>query len=319
MKTGLPIAVPSDARRLTIRLSVLVIMGFSWSLSFVLSKVAREAGAGSFGLLLWEGLGSGMLLLVMVLAIDRRIRLRRRHLKFHFINGIAGLTLPGFLLFTAAPHLPAGILTMVVAFAPIMTYIYVLALRTEKFDWRRGMGLALGFLGVGLIVLPDDSLPSPGMVGWALLGFLSAAIYAAQAVYLAMRAPAEMDASTITCFMLLAGGLAAVPGALVMGGIVLPSWEWPADITVQCAFWMMVINATMMGAFVWLIRSAGAVLAAQVANLVTLTGLFWGWLVYDERPSGWVYAAVASIIAGVLLVSLRQPARAITRPLDQEA
>jgi drug/metabolite transporter (DMT)-like permease len=96
-----------------------------------------------------------------------------------------------------------------------------------------------------------------------------------------------------------------------VGGFVVPTLEWPAHITVQCAFSMMVIIAAMMGLFVWLIRSTGPVFAAQVANVVTLSGLYWGWLVYDEHPSAWVYAATASIVLGVLLVSVRrQPARA---------
>jgi len=303
-------AARPQAYRLGIALGVIAVMGFSWSLSFVLSKIAREAGAGSFGLLLWEGLGSGLLLLLIGLARGGRLRLHRKHTLFHFINGITGLTLPGAMLFTTAPHLPAGILTMVVAFAPIMTYIYVLALKTEAFDWLRGIGLVLGFIGVGLIVLPKDSLPSPDMVGWALLGFLAGAIYAAQSVYLALRTPMGISTLDITCGMLLAGGLVALPGAFAIGGFVVPGLEWPIHVTVQCAFWMMVINAAMMGMFVWLIRTVGPVIGAQVANVVTLSGLFWGWLIYDERPSAWVYAAITSIVMGVVLVSLRQRTRA---------
>ena len=288
-----------------VALILLTVMGFAWSFSFVLSKVAREAGAGSFGLLIWEGLGSGTLLLIAALATGRRLHLSRRHLFFHFINGLTGLTLPGVMVFTAAPHLPAGILTMVVAFAPIMTYIYVLVLRTEAFDWLRGLGLILGFVGVGLIVLPDNSLPDPSMVGWALLGFLAGAIYAAQGVYLALKTPLGLEAVGISCGMLFAGGTIALPCAYAWGGFVVPSFEWPIHITVQCAFWMMVVNAAMMALFVWLVRSAGPVFAAQVANVVTLSGLFWGWLIYDERPSAWVYGAVISIMLGVLLVSAR--------------
>jgi drug/metabolite transporter (DMT)-like permease len=294
---------PKALRQTLTGLALLVVMGMSWSLSFVLSKVAREAGAGSFALLLWEGLGSGILLFIAGLAIGRRANLDRRHAGFHFINGMTGLTLPGAIVFTAAPHLPAGILTMVVALAPIMTYIYVLALKTEQFDWRRIFGLVLGFVGVGLIVLPNDSLPNPDMVGWALLGFLAAAIYAAQGVYLSMRTPIGLDALGVSCGMVFAGGIIAIPGAMAMGDLVVPTLDWPPLLTVQCAFAMMVINAEMMGLFVWLIRAWGPVFAAQVANVVTLSGLFWGWLIYDELPSTWVVGAVASIVLGVVLVS----------------
>ena len=42
---------------------------------------------------------------------------------------------------------------------------------------------------------------------------------------------------------------------------------------------------------------------SQVAYVVTLTGLFWGWALFGERHSGWVWLATAVILAGVVLVT----------------
>lgn len=294
----------SEPARLVIGVIAILIMGLGWSGSFTLSKIAREAGAPALGLIIWEGLGSGLLLLIACVAFKKLPRLKSSYLLYYLINGLLGLTIPGVMLFWSAPHIPVGVLTLLLALAPIMTYAYVLVLRTERFDPVRAFGVVLGFLGVGLIVLPESSLPDPDMIGWVLFGFLAASIYAAQNVYLAIKSPPDADSLSQTCGMLLLGGIAALPPATLFDGFL---WiDFQPSIAVWCAVAMMLINAALMAVFVWVIRAIGPVFAAQTANFVTLGGIFWGWLVFSEVLSLWVWAAIISLMCGVALVTLRR-------------
>jgi len=61
--------------------------------------------------------------------------------------------------------------------------------------------------------------------------------------------------------------------------------------------------------FFELIRIAGAVFVGQVAYLVTLTGLGWGYVLYGETPGHWIWLAVLLVFAGVALVNLGKGAR----------
>ena len=71
--------------------------------------------------------------------------------------------------------------------------------------------------------------------------------------------------------------------------------------------------------FFELIRLAGAVAVGQVAYIITLTGLGWGALLYGERPSPWIWLAIALVFAGVGLVnfgkSARKPDKVSRRPV----
>jgi drug/metabolite transporter (DMT)-like permease len=53
------------------------------------------------------------------------------------------------------------------------------------------------------------------------------------------------------------------------------------------------------------VRSIGPVFASQTANVIVLAGVFWGWVVFDEVLSRWVWAAIVATAAGVALVTLR--------------
>ena len=168
--TKLLIARPAaPASRLVLGLLALLTMGTIWGLGFALSKVAGLNGAHPVGLIIWETIGSGALLLLICALLGRFPRRQRTYLRNYLVNGLLGFTIPGPILFWAAPHLPVGVLTLMIPMAPLLTYALVVLVRLERFDPLRALGVIAGFIGVGFIVLPEGSLPEPGQVGWVLL------------------------------------------------------------------------------------------------------------------------------------------------------
>ena len=301
-----PLAPPRTARtsRLILGPLALLVMGTIWGLGFALAKIAGQNGAHPVGLIIWETLGSGVLLLLVCAALGRYPRRQWTHLKNYVINGLLGFTIPGPILFWAAPHLPVAVLTLMIPMAPLLTYVLIVTMRVERFDLLRALGVIAGFIGVGFIVLPQGSLPEPGQVGWVLLGLGAACFYALQNVYIALRSPPDADILTQTTGMLIVGGLAALPLAVALDGFLWPTW--PMSVAVQAATVMLLINAAMMFMFVWVARTIGPVFAAKTANVITLAGALWGWVVFQEAPSPWIWAAIVAMACGVALVTLRR-------------
>ena len=58
--------------------------------------------------------------------------------------------------------------------------------------------------------------------------------------------------------------------------------------------------------FIWLVAHAGPVFAAQVAYLVTGSGIVQGMIFYGERHSPWVWGALCLMFAGLALVKPRR-------------
>jgi drug/metabolite transporter (DMT)-like permease len=65
----------------------------------------------------------------------------------------------------------------------------------------------------------------------------------------------------------------------------------------------------MMLIFVWVVRNIGPVFAAQTANVIVVAGVFWGWFMFDESLSPWIWGAILAMGAGVALVTLRPVAQ----------
>jgi drug/metabolite transporter (DMT)-like permease len=101
--------------------------------------------------------------------------------------------------------------------------------------------------------------------------------------------------------LMQAGSLVAVLPLAVYEGIHIPippahAGDWA--LLIQSAFnWI----ASLL--FFEAMRLAGPVFFSQTGFLVTLWGVLWGWLLFDEIHSAYVWAAMAAIFVGLALVT----------------
>lgn len=295
----------------------LLAMGLGWSGSYTLAKIATMQGGSPVGVAIWEGLGSGLLLLIVCAVAGKWPRLDRQHLIYYTVNGLIGLTFPSVLLLNVAPHLPVSITTLLIPLSPLVTYLFVLALKVERFVPLRALGVLLGFAGVLMIVLPENSLPDPSAVAWVFIGLVASVLYAMQNVYISLKSPPGADALTQTAAMLSIGGIVMLPYALISGNVISPFAPW-TTITF-CAAGMGAINAFFTICFVWLVRNSSAVFASQTAYTITLCGTVWGYLVFGERHNIWIWGAIFALVLGVILVTLAQGRSAARQRAEQAA
>jgi drug/metabolite transporter (DMT)-like permease len=280
---------------------LLLVMGIVWGSTFSLAKIATEGGAHPLGLSLWQGLLGGVILLIVCLLRRRAPILNWHYAGFYLICGLLGTVLPGTLFFYAAPHVPAGILSITVATVPILTYAMTLPLRVERLSAGRVAGILLGMLSVVLLVAPASSLPSRDMVPWVLVAILASAFYAAENLFVALRRPAGSDVLALVAGMLFMAALVLAPIVWATGTYVPLGLPWgPVEWSVVA---MTVANAIAYSLFVWVISMAGPVFASQTAYTVTIAGVLWGMAVFGERHSLWIWASLAVMLAGLALVT----------------
>ncbi len=73
---------------------------------------------------------------------------------------------------------------------------------------------------------------------------------------------------------------------------------------------MAAINAVCFGLFIYLITYAGVIFSTQVAYLITISGVAWGIVIFDEQHSVWVWLSLACILMGLTLIRPRRRKKA---------
>ena len=291
--------------------ALLVMLGVLWGLSFSLAKISTTAGVHPFGLTAWQCTGGALIVLAFGLGRRELPPVTRRHLGYYLGCAVLGIAVPSPVWFFAAPHLPAGIMSLLVATVPLMTYGFALCLAMERLRWYRVLGIALGFCAMLLILAPRASLPAPGMAGWVLFCMVAPLCYALSNIFMGRFRPDGASSLALAAGMLIAGIAMIVPLAWFTGTMhsLMPPWD-AVDFAVAGQPAITGIAYILMFE---VIRTSGPVFFSQVGYLVTAGGVLWGIALFGETHSPWIWAALALMFVGLGLLNLRQ--RAPSRPL----
>jgi drug/metabolite transporter (DMT)-like permease len=282
---------------------LLVLIGAAWGITQPFAKIAVSEGYRHFGIIFWQFALGAVLLAAINRARGRGLPFEPRHLMLYAIIALIGTLLPNSASYTAAIHLPSGILSIVLSLVPMMSFPVALALGLDRFSALRFTGLVLGFSAILMIALPETSLPDPAMVWWLPLALIAPAFYAVEGNFVARYGTEGLDAVQVLLGASLVGLLVAAPLAMVSGQWISPLPPWGApDLAIVGS---STAHALAYAGYVWMVGRAGPVFAAQVSYLVTAFGILWAWLIFGETYSGWVWGAIALMFAGLFLVQPR--------------
>ena len=285
-------------------LAVLLIMGLAWGLSFSLGKIAATGGAHPLGISFWQCWTAGALLIAIACVRRQSVSITPKLIGFFVIIGLLGLVIPTALLYYAASHVSAGVLSISVAVVPILTFLASAIYGVDKFAWGRLVGVGLGMLAIIFLVAPANSLPDRTQLPWVILAFVSGACYAALNMVLSLKTPTGVDSLVVTCGMFTAAALMMVPIVALTGSFA--PLVWPLGAVEWSMIGLGLISFTAYTLYLHLIKLAGPVFTSQVANLVTLCGVLWGMILFGEKHSAWIWLSLATMMAAVMLVAPRR-------------
>ncbi|MDF1792957.1 MAG: DMT family transporter [Thalassobaculaceae bacterium] len=283
-------------------LILMLVLGNLWGLSFSLSKTAVLGGIHPLAYVWMQTTGATLFLFVACRRAGVTVPTTRRHLLLYAATGIVGTVLPSITIVTTALHLPAGIISTLVTMVPMMTFALAVATGVQRFEPLALAGLSLGLIGVLFLVLPDSSLPSADMTLWVLFGMLTPVLYASNGVLAARLRPAGTSSLAAAFGMMATASVCSLPVMLAAGafhplfadGLNAHDLAMTGQILITCVAYIMYfeINAR-----------SGPVYLSQVSYVVNVAGLFWGFVIFAEVPSPWLWATVVFVFAGVYLVN----------------
>jgi drug/metabolite transporter (DMT)-like permease len=281
---------------------MLIGLGALWGGNPSFSKALVTSDLSPAAVVFWQTFIAGVLLGAVCLFRGIRIPLTRRAIIYYFVIGLMGIDVAYMTLVFVVGHVPAGYASVVILLSPVLTYLIAVMVRLETVNPMRAIGIMIGFAGAGLLVFPQGSLPSPELLPIALLAFLTPVGYAVANVYSEWGRPEGADNIALATATMFAAAIgAAVVGAV--DGTFHPIWAETGQRELILFAYAAATGIAFL-LFYKIVSSAGAVYLGQVGYLVTLFGVGWGILFFDESTTIWLWAAVVVVGIGVALVNL---------------
>ncbi|MEM0947428.1 MAG: DMT family transporter [Pseudomonadota bacterium] len=285
-------------------LLILVVLGAGWGSTQPLAKIAVSEGYQPLGLVFWQ-LAIGAVILGLVTHLrGNQLPLGPAQLRLYIVIALIGTVLPNSASYAAAARLPAGLISILLSLVPMIAFPIALMMHIDRFSLARFGGLCCGLAGVLLIIGPEASLPERAMVAFIPLALIAPFFYALESNVVAKWGTAGVGPVRLLYGASLAGVVVSFPLAIVTGQFIDPRPPWGApDLALMAG---ATVHAVVYTTYVWLVGRAGSVFAAQVSYLVTGFGVVWAMLLLGERYSGWVWAALVVMLAGLFLVQPRR-------------
>jgi drug/metabolite transporter (DMT)-like permease len=285
-------------------LSLLLLLGFIWGTGYSIARFAMINGVHPLGYSFWQSLGPAILLCLMQCRNPGLLIFKGNYIKYYLICSLTGIVIPNTIMYFAAAHLPAGLLAVIVNIVPIICYPLALWQGQERFNWGRLIGIGLALLGLMLVILPKSSLPQISMLPWAILVLVTPISFACCSIYIGRAQPKDSNSLALSAGTLLFSSFILAP--LVYFTHSFYALHLPLTLPDQVILLEIALSSLGYVLFFQLIKIAGAVYYSMVDTIVSLTGLLWGFLIFDERLNMLTGIAVSLIILGLLLVTKRQ-------------
>ena len=215
-------------------------------------------------------------------------------------TGVFAIGITNALLFVGQEYTTSAVAAIVFSLNPILTPLFAsLLLADERLSVRGVAGMALGFVGVALVVNPDPASLMTGGVGKAIL-FAGAATGAFGSVLIrwaggglssTARTAWGLPFAALCChlFSLWAG---ESPGAI----------HWTPEAVVALGYVGLLAGAVAYIAYFGLLDAAGAIRANLVFYLVPVVAAIGGWALLGETISTLAVVGFLTIFVGFAVV-----------------
>ena len=279
---------------------LIIAAGLIWGATFSLALMSTAEGAHPLAISAWQVVITSLFLMVFCLCSGVPV-FRLRHIRHYALIAVIGITAPNLAYYYAAPHLSAGILSITVSTVPLLTYAIMLLLSYESVLLKRVFGIVLGLVAVLLLVVPDQGLDSDDANIWILLALVSSVMYSIENVYISEGVDHSIDVREILSGSNIIAIILQFPLAAYLG--VAEPVSWLASVPGMALAGIALGSSIAYSMFFYTIKTAGPVFASQCAYVVTLSGVFWGIVIFSEEHSIWVWSSVVVLIIGLFLVT----------------
>jgi drug/metabolite transporter (DMT)-like permease len=282
----------------------LLLLSAFWGASYLFIKVALEDGVGPWAIVSIRTALAALVLVPLAVHMDVLGSLRGR-LGAIFVLSMVQVAVPLTLIALGEERISSSLTGILVASAPIFTFLLAFALAGEQRASRGSLaGVAIGIVGVGMLLGVDAGGGAEALVG-GMFVILAAFGYAVAAWYLKRNLGGVEPVATVAGTQAMAA-LVTLPLGLLNAPDAVPDLDAIASLVtlgVICTGFAFVL-------FHSLVATDGPARASLVGYIAPVFSIFYGVTLLDESFTAATAAGLVLILGGSWLAAGGQlPAR----------
>jgi drug/metabolite transporter (DMT)-like permease len=253
---------------------------------------------------------AGAILYAILLARGGRARVRftREQLLWCLIIGSLLVTGGNGLVMVGEVDVPSGLAALIIASVPLWVIVYRKLLGRESIAPGTLAGVAAGFGGLALLLLPSGG--NEEVTSWVglLLVFLAAPSWALGS-FLSGRRPLPSDPFLSTALQMMLGGLTALVAGFARGEAGdVQFGSFSHDSLIAFVYLIFVGSLVAFTAYVWLLQHAPVSKVATYAYVNPVIAILLGWAILSEEITASIVAGAVVVVASVATIVRKESA-----------
>jgi drug/metabolite transporter (DMT)-like permease len=208
------------------------------------------------------------------------------------------------IVMVAEQDVPSGLAALIMASIPLWV-ILMRRVSGERIAGGTLAGVAVGFVGVALLVMPGGGGEHAKLGGLLLL--ILAAFFWSLGTFYSKRVILPRDPFLSTAVQMIAGGAVSLAAGFALGeaGDVRFS-SFSGDSILAFVYLVLIGSIVAFTAYVWVLQHAPVSTVSTYAFVNPVIAVFLGWLILDEAVTMTILVAAAIIVSSVAVIVRRE-------------
>ena len=283
---------------------LLIVLAAIWGSAFFNIKIASDTYtpmAIAFGRIFFAALVMGLYCGMKGIKIDAF----GEHWKMYASIGLVNLILPFFFISFGIVKVQSNMAAILMSTAPIYaTILGQLFIQDEKINFLKLLGIIIGFLGI-VFLFSDDLLINQSNFLYALIIILGPFCYTLGGL-LSLKLK-HIKNETLTSSILVWAVIMLLPVLFIVENPteLRPSWS----STISLFYLGVVATAIAWLMRFYILKSNGLVFQSQVAYIIPIFGLIFGYVFLGEKITYKIIVALIAVLVSTYLIEKSKKAK----------
>lgn len=278
----------------------------------MISKAALNAGAAPLQTAFISNVGAGLILFAILRRRGIKIPTEKKHIILYIVLGLVSVCLPTALQQYVVLHVGPAYTSTVYALSPVLTLGFAAGMGLERLAVKRIAGIAVGLLGMLILVEQQIREIEFGNYEWVIIGLGIPTFAAAGNVIRSAYWPSGTSALAFSCATIATSSVFLLILAVIFENPL--QWNYYGNIIIYTITALVLVSALSYLMNFRLQEVGGSVFFSQLGYWGTGFGVLLAALLFGDVLTLTSLAALLMIFIGGLLVRTKATApRAVSK------
>lgn len=274
---------------------------FIWGSTYLLNKIAVTE-LPPFMLASIRFITAGILIFILCKFLKINISISRKQLLNTVIAGFLFLTVGNGVVVWALRYVDSGFAALEISAQPLVVLILLRVIDGKKIQPMSMIGVALGIVGVYLLVSQKQVVNQENSVLGMLMIFVCLVSWAYGSIFVS-KASLPSNYFVNTAYQMFTGGLMLLFGSLLLGEKWISPVEWTAPTQISIILLILFGSIVAFTAFNYLLKVVPPEKVATSTYVNPIIALLLGWYFLNEQITLQSIIAAAVLLTGVYFIN----------------